>query len=65
MINQQEYIDIVNAISGIQEMIQVNKELTDDSNKSDFDKFIIQQNKHLKTAIKVMLEKIEGLQYTE
>lgn len=65
MSNQQEYIDIVNAIDGIQDIILINKKEIGDDTESDFAKFIIQQNEWLETALGVMLEKIDDLLYTE
>ena len=63
--DQQEYIDIVNAIDGIQDMILINKKEIGDDTESDFAKMIIQQNEWLEIALDVMLKKIEGLLYTE
>lgn len=65
MSNQQEYIDIVNAIDGIQDIILINKKEIGDDTESDFAKFIIQQNEWLETALGAMLEKIDDLLYTE
>lgn len=55
---QEKYIDIMNAIDAIQEMVIVNNKMVEDGVVSDYDKFIATQNEHLKTAINVMAEKI-------
>jgi hypothetical protein len=62
---QEKYIDIANAIDGIRDMILINKKEIGDDAESDFAKMIIQQNEWLEIALEVMLEKIEGLLYTE
>lgn len=62
---QEKYIDIANAIDGIQDMILINKKEIGDDTESDFAKMIIQQNEWLEIALDIMLEKIEGLLYTE
>lgn len=62
---QEKYIDIANAIDGIRDMILINKKEIGDDTESDFAKMIIQQNEWLEIALDVMLEKIEGLLYTE
>lgn len=54
----QEYTKIVNAINAIQEMVNVNNKMIEDGVVSDYDRFIVTQNKHLKVAINVMAEKI-------
>mgnify|MGYP001197112439 CR=1 FL=1 len=62
---QEKYIDITNAIDGIQNIILANNREIGDDTESDFAKMIIQQNEWLEIALDIMLEKIEGLLYTE
>lgn len=62
---QEKYIDVANAIDGIRDMILINKKEIGDDTESDFAKMIIQQNEWLEIALDIMLEKIDGLLYTE
>lgn len=66
MLNQdQEYLDIIDAIDGMQDMILANKREIGDDEESDFAKMIIQQNKWLNKAVVMMTDQIERLAYTE
>lgn len=66
MLNQnQEYLDIIDAIDGMQDMILANKREIGDDEESDFAKMIIQQNKWLNKAVVMMSDQIERLAYTE
>lgn len=66
MLNQnQEYLDIIDAIDGMQDMILANKREIGDDEESDFAKMIIRQNKWLRKAITMMADQIERLAYTE
>ncbi|HHT97465.1 MAG TPA: hypothetical protein GXZ90_06195 [Clostridiales bacterium] len=66
MLNQdQEYLNIIDAIDGMQDMILANKREIGDDEESDFAKMIIQQNKWLRKAIAMMADQIERLAYTE
>lgn len=66
MLNQdQEYLNIIDAIDGMQDMILANKREIGDDEESDFAKMIIQQNKWLNKAVTMMADQIERLAYTE
>lgn len=66
MLNQnQEYLDIIDAIDGMQDMILANKREIGDDEESDFAKMIIQQNKWLNKAVTMMADQIERLAYTD
>ena len=66
MLNQdQEYLNIIDAIDGMQDMILANKREIGDDEESDFAKMIIQQNKWLNKAVVMMTDQIERLAYTE
>lgn len=66
MLNQdQEYLNIIDAIDGMQDMILANKREIGDDEESDFAKMIIQQNKWLNKAVVMMAGQLERLAYTE